>query len=283
MLICCMIIIGFCGCTDNTTRDKNKIYVNVNGSAHYKSIQSAVENASANKTIFVEAGVYYEHIVINKSVNLVGEDPEKTIIDGNESGSAIKLINTGRCNITGFTIQNSGLSKSGIEIDSSENVIEDNIFQSNYDGIYANNADDNIIQNNTFYSHKRYGIYLSGSDNCNIVKNQFINNSYGLRIKARHNLVMQNQFFDNDKGLYFCCYAEQNMVYENDFINNTDWNAKENSHGQTWYNESMNKGNYWDDYTGNDSDGDGIGDSPYNITSDGSKQDLYPLINPIQN
>lgn len=37
--------------------------------------------------------------------------------------------------------------------------------------------------------------------------------------------------------------------------------------------------NYWNDYSGTDSNGDGIGDTPYII--DENNQDNYPSMNPV--
>ena len=39
-------------------------------------------------------------------------------------------------------------------------------------------------------------------------------------------------------------------------------------------------GNYWSNYTGNDSDGDGIGDTPFTILDD--EKDYYPLVDPFK-
>ena len=59
-------------------------------------------------------------------------------------------------------------------------------------------------------------------------------------------------------------------------INNTNWNARDDPIN-IWDNGIV--GNYWDDYTGLDEDGDGIGDTPYLINSEIG--DRFPLMNPI--
>ena len=63
------------GCIEETTViDLDMTYVDVEGGAEYASIQDAVDNASDGDTIFVYAGVYLENVVVNKSVNITGEE-----------------------------------------------------------------------------------------------------------------------------------------------------------------------------------------------------------------
>jgi len=69
-----------------------------------------------------------------------------------------------------------------------------------------------------------------------------------------------------------------NTIFKNNLIGNNQ-NAFSGK-GNIWYNVKTNEGNYWDDYTGTDDNGDSIGDAPYNIFN-GDEQDLYPLMNPF--
>ena len=107
-----------------------------------------------------------------------------------------------------------------------------------------------------------------------IFDNVFSADSCGLRIKgSKYNEVSRNLFADNQKGMYLCCGAQHNTVFYNVFSNNSLWSANHYGNNQ-W--DNGNIGNYWDDYNGTDADGDGIGDTPYVVSSGG--QDNFPLI-----
>ena len=286
-LIILLLTIFFSGCVDENKNDNTidgiTLYVDINGSKQYTTIQKAVDDAKENYTIFVSPGLYKENFVINKTINLIGENPETTIIDGNKSGNVIVIDGAEFCNVTGFTIKNCGSSNAGMYIKTANNNISNNIFKDNHDGVYVHDSNANTNQNyfydNTFTSNSGYGIYLSDSDSNMVKNNIFTDNSYGMRVKALNNIITGNCYKDNYRGLYFCCYADDNLVYNNNFINNSEYNAKDTSAGEIWYDSEKNLGNYWDDYVGTDDNGDGIGDLPYeNITGYGANQDPYPLM-----
>ena len=44
-----------------------------------------------------------------------------------------------------------------------------------------------------------------------------------------------------------------------------------------WYDPINKIGNYWDNYTGTDTDDNERGDIPHDIHGDGNRQDLYPI------
>ncbi|UCE37541.1 MAG: hypothetical protein JSW00_19145 [Thermoplasmata archaeon] len=82
------------------------IYVNETGSnGAYDSIQDAITAGFDGDTIFVYSGRYYEDVVVNKRINLTGEDRNITIIDGVGGGNVV-FVSAPWVNITGFTIEN---------------------------------------------------------------------------------------------------------------------------------------------------------------------------------
>ncbi|MDG6229685.1 MAG: NosD domain-containing protein [Candidatus Thermoplasmatota archaeon] len=287
VLMTCIILTStlFIGCIEEENLDENTLYVDSKGTKDYTSIQEAINDAMENQTIFVYEGIYYEHIVINKSINLKGQNKENTIIDGNYSGNIILIEKDCTVNITGFTFQRSGTgtNNAGIQIKSDNNLIKGNIFYMNANGIYTSYANYNRFENNIFDSNTKYGMYIyTSSNHVQTIGNIFIDNYCGLRVKgSNNNNITRNIFQDNKEGMYFCCGARTNTVYHNTFINNSIWNADDQVTGNTWDKGPTLGGNYWDDYTDVDANGDGFGDTPYNITKTGDKRDNYPLIEPI--
>nr|WP_319374367.1 CARDB domain-containing protein [uncultured Methanobacterium sp.] len=78
-----------------------------------KTIQIAINNVDEGGTINVASGTYNEHLSINKNLNLVGEDPETTIIDGTNSGQVINVAALSNVNISNFTLKNGTSTEGG--------------------------------------------------------------------------------------------------------------------------------------------------------------------------
>ena len=241
----------------------------------YQNITNALEHTIDGDTIFVYEGTYYENVFVNKSVSLVGEDRETTIIDGGEKGSVI-FVTANSVNINGFTIQKSGraLYDSGIFVErSSDNDISHNTMTNNYDGISLHYSINNVVSGNTISSNNNDGISLYSSGNNVVSGNTITNNNYGISLYSSSNNVVSGNTIssNNNDGMYLILYSGNNIVYRNNF-NNTYQVMSDPTN--VW--DDGDEGNYWSDYTGQDLNGDGIGDNPYVI--DVNNQDKHPLM-----
>jgi parallel beta-helix repeat protein len=270
-----------------------------------QSIQEAIDSAQLGDTIFVHAGTYYENVVVNKSVSLVGENKHITIIDGKYTGSVIEVIAT-YVNITGFTIQNSGTGcpNSGIYVGkgSTHNNLSHNIITKNYVGIglwyssgnsvFGNNitnnncvmriyesSDNSIVENNI--KNNNFSIVLDFANYNNIFGNNILANHYsGIRISySSNNTISRNSMISNGYGIYIYC-SSNNIFHHNVFVNNTKQVFSIGS-ANVWDGGYPSGGNYWSDYKdqypdAEEIDKSGIWDTPYVI--DGNNQDTYPLV-----
>jgi len=206
--------------------NRNILYVGGNGSGNYSKIQDAIDNASIGDTVFVydDSSPYYEQILVYKSINLVGENKNTTIIDGNYNGTVI-FISADNVSITNFTIQNGGLSypDPGIYIDSSYNTISENLIRNNNVGIYLNQDSlFNNILNNIIISNGMYdSITLFYSSYNNISKNFLTNGSHGINCGgSSYNNFSENYITDNDYGIYLG-NSNYNIITDNIIINNS--------------------------------------------------------------
>ncbi|MBS3778386.1 MAG: hypothetical protein KGY50_03730, partial [Candidatus Thermoplasmatota archaeon] len=109
-----------------------------------------------------------------------------------------------------------------------------------------------------------------------IEHNFFSNNGLCLGF-SNNNIIQANIISNCNQGINLGSSCENNVIYHNSLIDNNE--SAFDGGLNNWSNSSLEMGNYWSDYTGVDTDGDGIGDSPYNI-SGGTNQDMYPLMNP---
>jgi len=108
----------------------NIIYVDDDGDADYTRIQDAIDNASDGDTVFVYNGTYYENVVVNKTVDLTGEDRNSTIIEGRLYEYIIN-ISADWVNLSGFTILSDWEDEPfrGVYLESNHTTITDNIIK----------------------------------------------------------------------------------------------------------------------------------------------------------
>jgi parallel beta-helix repeat protein len=258
------------------------IYINADG-----SISPASNIVTTNNIIYTLTDNINDSIVVYRG---------NIIIDG-----------------AGYTLQNPSSSDNGILVDSVNNVtiknvkikgfigagvflyyamqckIQDNILTENGFGIETQGAvTDTIISGNKIINNTN-GIYLQGGS-----KNQIYNNDimsqphYGLRIhfSSTNNTIYGNNIIENNLAHYSFASIEisggsrNNKFYHNNIEGDSPLVYLEvDTNPNLWDNGSTEGGNYWSDYIGTDGNGDGIGDTPYNMSP--SNIDNYPFISQI--
>ncbi|MFQ6129094.1 MAG: NosD domain-containing protein [Thermoplasmata archaeon] len=264
------------------------LYVGGVGPGNYTSLQGAIDNATPHDTVYVYSGTYQESVVIDKTLTIVGEDRNTTMIDGGGIGDVVYVI-ADWVNFSGFTLVNGGPfgsfgGDSGIELDGAKNC--------------------HMFNNNV--SSNRLGISLSNSEQNYVTGNIAMNTEIGILVwNAFWNKIVNNTISDNDKGIHFfgswfdkvwdnritlngegieVVNSHNNLIHHNEFIANSKQAADIGTN--QWDNGYPSGGNFWSDYSGVDekngpgqdqNGSDGIGDIPYDI-AEGSSQDRYPLL-----
>jgi len=184
---------------------------------NYTTIQEAIDMANEGEIILVKAGTYYEHIIVNKPLSLVGENKQDTIIDGSGAETVVNII-ASNITLSGFTIQNGGL---GIYLwGSSNNFLSGNDVSNNGHGIYLSYSGDNVVSGNNV-SENEHGIYLEGSSNNALTGNDVSNNNgYGIRLyHSGSNVLSGNDAPNNGYGIYVSD-SDNNIFSGNGLPNN---------------------------------------------------------------
>jgi parallel beta-helix repeat protein len=249
--------------------------------AEFFSIQDAVDWASSGDTIFVESGTYFETLILNKKIILLGVDSGggSPVIDAAQTGNGVDIRVDG-CTVERFIIQNGSLF-TGIHAASSDNILRKNTVSGFGQGISLLSSQRSTIAGNTILENDRVGIVLEASTSNDIENNIVTKNTVGITLDD---------------------YSLSNRINRNNFINNqnvisksatSQWSSPDTfSYTYLGQKEQNRMGNYWNDYRGKDRNGDGIGDTSYTIILGGNPKailesnqniiDAFPLMDPTE-
>lgn len=157
---------------------------------------------------------------------------------------------------------------------SSSNLVSSNIItNSESEGIFIDRSANNTLDNNII-AENMFGVWLAWYSEYNTISNNAITNNQwgGIGLHgAKRNIISCNNVSGNRFGID-ARTSSNNVIFHNNFINNTSQVYLEGSFNNTWDNTC--EGNYWSNYNGTDLDADGIGDTylPWEGV------DYYPLM-----
>jgi len=229
--------------------------LNVGQGQTYLTIQSAIDAAKNGDTILVGEGIYKENPRIKTSgISILGKNKEKTILEGGQSSSGIRIDETNNVVLSGFTVRNSG---GGGQEDA---------------GITIYNGNDNTVSNMNIFSNK-VGVSIYQQSNNNVISGNDIESSSlnGIDIYISNDNKIFNNNIKNNKKIGINAYsAKTNLIYSNNLIDNKD-QAYDNSGLNSW--DFDKTGNYWSDNKGS---------GEYVIALGGKNaKDNFPLKSPI--
>jgi len=137
----------------------------------YTTIQGGIDASVNGDTVFVSSGTYVENIDFNgKSISLIGEETETTIIDGDSLDTVVKIINGENAStlLRGFTITNGNTIEQG-----------GGIKVANYSSPTIMNCNIQYNNNNSESSGAMGAGIHCGTNSTPMIINCSINNNYG--------------------------------------------------------------------------------------------------------
>jgi nitrous oxidase accessory protein len=197
------------------------------------TISEAITHASSGDIVLVNSGVYHENVWIDKSLSVLGEASENTVVIGEGGVNSGNVFTLAADNIilSGFTIESANYSVSsqyanGVNIkgdnctvkgnnirntfwgvlcaiQSSTRISQNKITRNLKEGIRFYGGSLNTISENYIADNEASGIALEGYSNV-ISENTIKNNTRGIGLGSSYSVVFDNIIADNgESGIYF--------------------------------------------------------------------------------
>jgi parallel beta-helix repeat protein len=176
------------------------------------------------------------------------------------------------------------VEKSDIILDGNGTLLGD---YQGFEGVITLQNVRNVIIKNCIIKDCIYGIELDSSSHISILGNKlseadismyWLAAAIYIKYETSNISIIGNDITSNKWGIINCLEESPDLVvHHNNFVENYEEDVAMCGFSATW--DDGKEGNYWSKYSGVDSDGDGIGDTPYIIDED--NQDNCPFIVPI--
>jgi parallel beta-helix repeat protein len=269
--------------------------------------QKATNNTISNNTFsgnFGEAGIWLfgesEHNIINKNNFEIEASWADIALGGNCSqiannniiseniltggGNGIAIYNSSNNRVENNTISRVvlgialGGSDSNDIVGNKISTIASGPSIAEQNAIELYNSSNNIIANNTATSSLT-GILLFNESSGNLIEGNSANKcqiGIGAFNSSNNNRIISNNVSENADNSITIRNSMNNIISGNNLIGNNGLPFDDG--GNQW--DLEGKGNYWSDYTGQDLNSDGIGETAKPIPS--NAQDEHPLFTQIQ-
>ena len=228
----------------------------------YSTIQAAVNVANPGDTIYVRSGNYSESVVLNKTLTLIGESPESTLIKSTQENLAAVLITADNVILNGFTMH--ALTPFPNPMDYAPVLVVTGSYSNMSGNIIANGriavglgGSYNLFVNNTVIGAVLVGVSVWEASNSLIDGNVIsYNYGYGLTVDSSSNItIVRNNIIENSRGIAsFDVYNLGVRIFHNNLMNNSI--RAEGSFDNTTQialdDGYPSGGNYWSDCAGID-------------------------------
>ncbi|MBT0158688.1 hypothetical protein G4O51_01750 [Candidatus Bathyarchaeota archaeon A05DMB-2] len=277
-----------------------------------KNMQIRNVDTTADLRTTIELSGTSDSRITNCRGNIVLRNAHSNIITGNQltvtgsmasyHSSAIELIDSNNNTITANSIQ--ATKGYGVSlIASSYNKVQGNEISSTGQAAvmidvvqYVSSSETHVIPSHNYVYENNItcietGVSLRASLSTVVFKNLISGCKNAMMLSgANHGSIMGNTLSGSREYAVHLSVSNYNTFYHNNFLNNAGqvyenhqvywWTVQNDtyySEGNTF--DNGKEGNYWDDYTGSDTNGDGIGETPYTVYENFT--DRYPLTTPF--